>query len=240
MTVISREEAERLERSFISNLGAAQDVYERIVEHQAWQVLGYDTFSAWWEAKVRPLMRALALRPTRELAAAVVDQVRAEEAALPPLQRRTQQELAELAGVHRDTVAGRKRRDRSEAELPPGDDLGEPLTDAEKAKFRERETTIRAGLDRLDDLILYALSNRIAPEYLAGCLTKLSYTLAEHHNEAEFLDPIRRHVIEPRIQYVLTQGAAITEDLAGPDVERLPLTEEEVTELGQKIARGGL
>ncbi len=240
MTSISRAEAERLERSFISNLGAAQDVYERIVEHRAWEVLGYDTFAAWWETTVRPLMRALALRPTRELAAAVVDQVRAEEADLPPLQRRTQQELADLAGVHRDTVTGRKRQDRSGAEAPHRDDLGAPLTDAEKAKFREREATIRAGLDQLDGLLMYALSNKIAPEYLAGCLTKFSYALAEHLNEAEFLEPVRRHVIEPRIQYVLTHGAAITENLAGPDVERLPLTDEEVAELGRKIARGGV
>lgn len=120
------DEAREHESAFLANLSGAQDHYEWIVERQAWTDLGYDTFADWWEGRIQPVMRALSMRPTREIAAKVVEQVRAEESALPPAQRRTQRELGELVGLHPDTITGRKRHDRSGAEVPPDADLGTP------------------------------------------------------------------------------------------------------------------
>lgn len=117
------QEAARREESFIGNLADAQDDYEWIVEHRAWLTLGYDSFADWWSDRVTPIMRALSMRPTREIAASVVEQVRAEEVELPPAQRRTQRELAELAGVHRNTLYN---QDRPQAQIVPTPDLEEP------------------------------------------------------------------------------------------------------------------
>jgi len=150
-----------LERRFLAGLDDAQSAYEQIVATEAWTELGHDSFAAWWETAVRPTMRALSMRPTREIAAAVVERVRAEDAELPPAQRRTQRELAELAGVHPDTVSGRKRQDPDKAEPPLRPDL-EPPTDplppeiAEKVRDRIEQRNghrmsaeFAAALDRL-------------------------------------------------------------------------------------------
>lgn len=120
---LTADGARGLERAFLSGLNDAQDAYERIVAAEAWKLLGHDTFAGWWTNVVQPVMRALSMRPTREIAAAVVDQVRAEEAVLPSAQRRTQRELADMVGVHPDTVSGRKRQDQDKAEAPPTHDL---------------------------------------------------------------------------------------------------------------------
>jgi hypothetical protein len=88
-----------LERRFLAGLDDAQTAYEQIVATEAWLELGHDSFSAWWDSAVRPTMRALSMRPTREIAAAVVERVQQEEAELPPVQRRTQRELGEMVGI---------------------------------------------------------------------------------------------------------------------------------------------
>jgi protein gp37 len=79
------------------------------------------------------------MRPTRELGAAVVDQVRKEEADLPPAQRRTQRELADLAGVSQSSTTIRPRStpermrsvpdlDNSDVpELPKGQDVADAI-----------------------------------------------------------------------------------------------------------------
>lgn len=108
--VLSAQEATRLEEAFLGGLEEAQDAYEQIVAHEAWTALGYDTFADWWTERVTPTMRALSMRPTREIAARVVEQVRREEAALPPAQRRTQQDLADMVGTTRDEVRDRSAR----------------------------------------------------------------------------------------------------------------------------------
>jgi hypothetical protein len=70
-------------------------------------------------------MRALSMRPTREITASVVEQVRQEEAELPPAQRRTQRELAEMAGASEWAVRGRQdQRQRWSAAVT---DLGKPI-----------------------------------------------------------------------------------------------------------------
>lgn len=104
---IDVDEARKREESFLGRLADAQDDYEWIVEHQAWVQLGHDTFADWWTTRVQPQMRALSMRPTREIAARVIEQVRTEEAELPPAQQRTQRELAELVGVTQQAVSAR-------------------------------------------------------------------------------------------------------------------------------------
>lgn len=99
--------ANTLEEKFLSGLEDAQAAYEQIVELQAWTALGFDSLGAWWDARVRPMMTALSMRPTREIAAAVIEQVRAEEAELPATWRRTQAQLAEMVGVERSSLANR-------------------------------------------------------------------------------------------------------------------------------------
>lgn len=130
-TELTADEAQSLERAFLSGLNEAQDAYERIVQTEAWKQLGYDAFGDWWAGSVQPVMRALSMRPTREIATAVVDQVRAEEASLPPAQRRTQRELAELAGVDQKTVSNWSRSPSEESSL--ADDLGESTPQSTQA-----------------------------------------------------------------------------------------------------------
>lgn len=120
------DEAQRLEAAFLSGLNDAQDAYEQIVAAEAWVALGFESFAEWWQMRVQPIMRALSMRPAKELAAAVVDQVRREEATLPPAQRRTKRELADLVGVHRNTIAN---QDRQCAQDVPDVDLEEPAPD---------------------------------------------------------------------------------------------------------------
>lgn len=241
-------EAQRREQSFISNLSGAQDDYEWIVENQAWAALGWDTFAEWWQARVTPIMRALSMRPTREIAAAVIEQVRQEEAELPPAQRRTQRELAEMVGVGEATV-GRIAGTRSTGASPDArTDLGTPhpsdqpasgpLTDAERDQAAVATETIRAGLDRIDTAIMQALSNGIDPVLIVGWLTSAQHGLARLNSSAEFLDPLRQVVFEPRIQFLLTDGRAVAAELAGPDTCRKPLTEPEVAALAAVISGG--
>lgn len=130
---ISVKEAKRLEDSFLGGLNEAQDAYEQIVEARAWTVLGYNTYAEWWQDRVVPLMRALSMRPTKEIAAAGIAQVREEEADLPPVQRRTQAEIGEMFGVSEQTVARSEGRSRG---APSGtrSDLEEDRPDGNPAE----------------------------------------------------------------------------------------------------------
>jgi hypothetical protein len=142
------KEAARREESFIGNLADAQDDYEWIVQHEAWLTLGYDSFADWWSDRVTPIMRALSMRPTREIAASVVEQVRAEEAALPPAQRRREGELAQLVGATADEIRNRSPRSTStgiptrvdlERPQPPVDPLPAPIAAAINEAIAEHE-----------------------------------------------------------------------------------------------------
>lgn len=153
---LTAEQAESLEAAFLGGLEEAQFAYGRIVEHEAWKPLGFDRFADWWDERVTPTMHALSMRPTREIAAAVIERVRQDEAELPPAQRRTQQELADMVGVHRDTISGRKRQDQSHAEVPPATDLElapgeeEPPLPVEFPKGQERGDSFMAGIDAVE------------------------------------------------------------------------------------------
>lgn len=136
-TDLTTDEARQLEEAFLAGLNDAQDAYERIVHGSAWIALGYGTFAEWWEIRVRPIMRALSMRPTREIAAAVIEQVRQEEAELPSAQRRTQRELAEMVGVTQQAISSRSAPHKKLSE----DDLDEPT-------WPEVRKPVEAALDR--------------------------------------------------------------------------------------------
>jgi hypothetical protein len=129
MSVIAAADARRLEDAFLGGLNDAQNAYEQIVELKAWTALGFESFTDWWESRVRPVMTALSMRPTREIATSVVDRVRLEEEALPPAQRRTQRELADMVGVDRSALANRDGSRSLPRENTPGTDLEEPASD---------------------------------------------------------------------------------------------------------------
>lgn len=155
--ILTTEDAESLEAAFLGGLEEAQFAYERIVEHEAWALLGFERFADWWDERVTPSMRALSMRPTREIAAAVVEQVRKEEAELPPAQRRTQRELAAMVGVERSSLASRdgsrsvQREESPQPDLELAPDEEEPPLPVEFPKGQERGVAFMAGIDAGED-----------------------------------------------------------------------------------------
>ena len=120
------QEASSKEASFLRKLSGAKDDYDWIIANEAWLKLGFETFTDWYTTRVQPVLLALGARPLPEIAADVIERVRADDEVLPKAQRHTQKELAAIAGVHPDTLSGRKRQDRDEAEVPPLADLDNP------------------------------------------------------------------------------------------------------------------
>jgi len=104
--------AAELEAQFLEALDTAQGAWDKFVTGRGYIALGYESFAEWWQERVVPRFRALELKPTRELAAKVIETVREEEQELPPLQRRTQQELADLIGVTQQAISARSSRDK--------------------------------------------------------------------------------------------------------------------------------
>lgn len=199
LTALSEAEAQRLEAAFLAGLNDAQDAYERIVRASAWTVLGFGTFAEWWEARVRPIMRALSMRPTREIATAVVDQVRQEEAELPPAQRRTQQELAEMVGIDRSRLANRdgsrslpredSRRVDLESPTPtarpaadPGDPFGRTLDEYAPdpdAPHREWRRNFLAAINGAYRPISRSTTQEVAERADDECVAELVRVAAE-------------------------------------------------------------
>ncbi len=142
-------EANRREASFLANLSRAQADFEWIAENQAWTLLGHDSLADWWAAKVQPVMVALSMRLTPEMASRVIEKVKATEAHLPASQRRTKAELAALVGTSEWTARG--RQDPRERRTAAVTDLENPPTDP-VAEFPE-------VLDAVDTL----LANRSTP-----------------------------------------------------------------------------
>lgn len=122
--MIDFAEARKREQSFLDRMSGAQGDYEWLIENEAWTVLGHDSFADWWSARVVPVMRALSMRPTREITAKGIEQVKKEDAALPKTWRHTQQDIGEMFDVPKSTVGNQTRS------LPdpngPRVDLGAP------------------------------------------------------------------------------------------------------------------
>jgi hypothetical protein len=110
-------------------------------------VLGFETFAAWWEARVQPIMRALSMRPSKDLALEAADRIRDEETLLPPAQRRREQEIADLVGATRDELRDRTGRSTSKG-IPPKNDLASAPTDPLNDIPDEAKAAIKARLDQ--------------------------------------------------------------------------------------------
>lgn len=181
--MITRADAERLEQQFLGGLNDAQDAYEQFVAAEAWTALGHETYVDWWTVKVVPVMRALKMRPTREIVATGIDQVRKEETALPPLQRRTQKELGEMFDVDQKTVSNSERSSRQENSY--GRDLGEPAKTKPPAKKRQPITKaskeaalkLRREIEKLERLFADDRLPQNAEQVATLTRSHLTYTM---------------------------------------------------------------
>lgn len=115
-------EAKQHEKAFLKDLAGAKEHYAWIVANQAWTQLGFGTYTAWFTARVHPILLQLGARPSPELAADIIDHSQREAPELPAAQRATQAQVAELAGVSKRTVQ-RRTQDPPPATLSPGSDL---------------------------------------------------------------------------------------------------------------------
>lgn len=181
--------AKQLEAAFLGGLEDAQVAYEQILATEAWIELGHATYVDWWTAKVVPVMRALKMRPTRKAIEAGIQQVRKEEAGLPPLQRRTQEEIGEMFGVDQATVS----RSAGDANASGGD-LGaskpagrrrRPLPEA----ARESASKLRKEVERLERVFGDDRFRQNADQVAAVTRSHLTYIvetaqrLLEHLNQ---------------------------------------------------------
>jgi hypothetical protein len=122
-------EAERHERFFLAAMASAKEHFDWIIANSAWVTLGHETFAAWWEARVMPVANGLGMRPTQDIAKAVIEKVREEESALPKAQRRTQQQIAAMVGLDRSALANRDGSRSLPRENSRQSDLDEPPAD---------------------------------------------------------------------------------------------------------------
>lgn len=102
---ITEEAARGLEDQFLSALEVAQHAYEDIVAAKAWTALGFETFTEWWTAKVVPKMRALEMKPKKEVAQDAVQRIAADQQKLPKPQQMLHREIGEATGMSRRSVA---------------------------------------------------------------------------------------------------------------------------------------
>lgn len=130
-----KAEAERHEGVLLKGIGSVQESFDWIVDNGAWTDLGFESVVEWWETRIRPVMVQMELRPSADMANKLLAKVREQERALPPAQRRTQKELAEVALVSDWKARGRKEsRNRrtaagSDLDTPPQAPSAEPATD---------------------------------------------------------------------------------------------------------------
>lgn len=155
-----------LERRILAGLADAQEAYEEFVSIEGWMERGFDSFADWWSTTVVPTMRALSMRPTREIAAKVIERVREEEQALPPAQRRTNAELGALAGVEETTV----RRITGSRSAPAADAATPDLEDQIEERIAERqaETETYAALDAQLDEAMEGTATRFRRNWSAA------------------------------------------------------------------------
>ncbi len=108
-----KAEAEGHEASFLRNMASAKADFDWLVSHSAWLNLGFSKFADWWETRVVPVASGLGMRPTRDVAKAVIETIAEEQKALPREQRRSQRQIAEMVGVGVFQMEHRMRTNRS-------------------------------------------------------------------------------------------------------------------------------
>lgn len=127
------------ESSFLRSLATAEEDFNWIVEHEAWTLLGHDTFSAWWDTRA-PRMSVLGFQPTRQIALAALARLRADDEKLPKAQRRTSRQLAASVGLPESTM-----RRVSPRSLPAPNGAAADLGKLADAAFQDPATDHRAG-----------------------------------------------------------------------------------------------
>lgn len=102
-------------------------------------------------------------------------------------------------------------------------------------RAQDRADRVRSWIEEIDQTVIYLLSNRIDKFTVAGWLQDGLAELERRCPDREFIEPMRRHIYYPRIQQILARGDEMTEQYAGPDVCRKPLTDEELDDLRRKL-----
>lgn len=166
MSDVTQAEAHDLEAAFLGGLDQAQDAYERIMATQAWTQLGHDSYADWWRVRVVPTMRALSMKPTREIATSGIEQVRREDEERPAAQRHTQREIGEMFGIDQSTVSrSLTDADASDGDLEPTvDPLPQPIADqiarriavktASAPRWSAREIEMRRRLENGETVVV--------------------------------------------------------------------------------------
>lgn len=147
---------------------------------------------------------------------------------------RSDRAIARLLGVDHKTVGSVRR------EL--GGEVPQPEPESEAVSYeeaRERTDEIRQGITALEASVYFAISNRVAPYEVAGWLQDGITAVEREVGIAEATEPIRRLVYWPLIAWVLSLTDDDIDGMAGPDVERKPLTSDEIDELRQAVTLGG-
>jgi ParB-like chromosome segregation protein Spo0J len=100
-------------------------------------------------------------------------------------------EIARRLGCSHRTVAAARR---------PVDNLSTPIATREEAE--ERFHQIRHGLDQIDQMCIDLLADGTPPTMVAEMLIRISTEAAEHF-DAEINDAMWRHMVAPRVTFIL-------------------------------------
>lgn len=90
-------------------------------------------------------------------------------------------------------------------------EAGDERADMSREHAEEAAGRVKAALDDIDAVILQMLAVRMPTEEIIGLIGKLLDTLTAAHPEEEFIGPIRRRIIEPRIAFVREHGKEISQ-----------------------------
>lgn len=135
-----KQEATRREASFLRGMANATDDLNWLLANDAWALLGFETFTAWWDDRIVPVADGLGMRPTAEVARLVAERLLEDQKALPRPQRLTQKEIADKLGISGKTLQ-RRSQDRSQRTMSSGADLGNgakpPLVDAIRGEIED-------------------------------------------------------------------------------------------------------
>lgn len=119
------EEARQREERMLASLGTARDDFEWIAANRGWLLLGHSTCMEWWRDRIQPAADGLMLRPAPDVAKRVIGLIQQEQAELPPAQRSSKKELAQVVGAS-DWVSRGRRQDPSKRRPAAGNDLDGP------------------------------------------------------------------------------------------------------------------